>query len=89
MDVWVEDQTNKRYEIIKTTPTSSYKQVDLIYTIQMRKIEYSDVMYTPAADAKVNVKDLYDSAIVNYTPELEKDLEQNAMDAWKDDFDNE
>ena len=88
MDVWVEDKTNKRYEIVQATPTSSYKQVDLIYTIQMRRIEYSDVMYTPAADAKVNVKDLYDSAIVNYTPALEQELEQNAMDAWEEDFDD-
>ena len=43
-------------------------------------------MYTPAADAKVIVKDLFDSAEVNYTPELEQQLEQNAMDAWEDDF---
>jgi hypothetical protein len=45
-------------------------------------------MYTPAADAKVNLKDLYDSAEVNYTPALETTLEQNAMDAWEEDFDN-
>jgi hypothetical protein len=87
MDVWVEDQTNKRYQITGVTPTSSYKQIPLIYTIQMRLIEYSDVMYTPAANAKVNIKDLYDSAEVNYTPELEAQLEQNAMDAWEEDFD--
>ena len=86
MDVWVEDQTNKRYEITHVTPTSSYKQTPLIYTIQMRLIEYSDVMYTPAADAKVNIKDLYDSAEVNYTPQLEEQLEQNAMAAWEEDF---
>ena len=87
-DVWVEDKTNKRYEIHNVTPTSSYKQVPLIYTITMSKIEYSDVMYTPPADAKVNIKDIYDSALVNYTPELERDLEQNAMEAWEEDFDN-
>ena len=87
MDVWVEDMTNKRYEITHVTPTSSYKQVPLIYTIQMRLIEYSDVMYTPAADAKVNLKDLYTSAEVNYTPQMEAQLEQNAMDLWEEDFD--
>lgn len=88
MDVWVEDGTNKRYEITHATPTSSYKQVPLIYTLQMRKIEYSDVMYTPPADAKVNLKDLYTSAEVNYTPQLEQQLEQNAMELWQEDFEN-
>lgn len=86
-DVWVEDKTNKRYQVRAVTPTSSYKEVPLIYTIQMRKIEYSDVMYTPPADAKVNLKDLYDSSLVNYTPELEQELEQNTMEAWEEDFD--
>ena len=85
-DVWVEDKTNKRYMIHKATPISSYKQVPLIYGLQMNQIEYTDVMYTPAADAKVNVKDLFDSAEVNYTPELEAQLEKNAMDAWQEDF---
>ena len=88
MDVWVEDKTNKRYQINHVTPISSYKQVPLIYQIQMSKIEYSDVMYTPPADAKVLVKDLYDSALVEYTPELDKELEDNAMRAWRDDFED-
>ena len=87
-DVWVEDKTNKRYMINKATPISSYKQVPLIYGLQMNQIEYTDVMYTPAADAKVVIKDLFDSAEVNYTPALETQLEQNAMDAWEEDFDN-
>lgn len=87
-DVWVEDKTNKRYMIQHATPISSYKEVPLLYGIKMSKIEYTDVMYTPAADAKVNIKDLYDSAQVNYTPELEAALEKNAMDAWEEDFDN-
>ena len=86
MDVWVEDGTNKRYFINQATPTSSYKQVPLIYTISMGKVEYTDVLYTPAADAKVNLKDLYNSSQVNYTPQLEAELEQNAMDAWEEDF---
>jgi hypothetical protein len=88
MDVWVEDKTNKRYQINHVTPISSYKQVPLIYAIKMSKIEYSDVMYTPAADAKVLVKDLYDSALVNYTPQVEAELEESAMNQWKDDFDD-
>ena len=85
-DVWVEDKTNKRFQINLATPISSYKEVPLIYGIKMSRIEYNDVMYTPAADAKVNVKDLWDSAQVAYTPELEQQLEQNAMDAWQEDF---
>lgn len=87
-DVWVEDKTNKRYLISKATPISSYKQVPLIYGIRMSRIEYTDVMYTPAANAKVEIKDLFTSAEVNYTPALEAQLEQNAMDAWEEDFDN-
>lgn len=87
-DVWVEDKTNKRYMISKATPISSYKQVPLIYGIRMSLIEYTDVMYTPAANAKVEIKDLFTSAEVNYTPTLEAQLEQNAMDAWEEDFDN-
>lgn len=85
-DIWVEDKTNKRFKISLATPISSYKEVPLIYGIKMSKIEYNDVLYTPAADAKVNVKDLWDSSQVNYTPELEAELEQNAMDAWQEDF---
>ena len=53
----------------------------------MSKVEYTDVLYTPAADAKVNMKDLYQSAEVNYTPQLEAELEQNTMDQWESDFD--
>lgn len=88
MDVWVEDRTNKRYQINSVTPISSYKEVPLIYMIQMSRIEYSDVMYTPAADAKVQIKDLYDSALVEYTPQLEAELEENAMREWRDDFED-
>ena len=67
---------------------SRYKEVPCVFSIRKIKKEYSDVMYTPAADAKVVIKDLFNSAEVNYTPELENQLEQNAMDAWEEDFDN-
>lgn len=86
-DVWVEDNTNKRFVINKVTPIASYKEVALIAGIKMSKVEYTDVLYTPAADAKVNMKDLYQSAEVNYTPQLEAELEQNTMDQWESDFD--
>ena len=85
-DVWVEDKTNKRYFVNGVTPTSSYKEVDLIYAIELNKIEYTDVMYSKAADAKVEVKDLWDSAHVEYTPALEEKLEKDTMDLWEEDF---
>lgn len=86
-DVWVEDETNKRYFVKHVTPASSYKQIPLIYSIKLLKIEYTDVMYSRAADAKVEVKDLWDSAKVEYTPELEKQLEDNTMGQWiEEDF---
>jgi hypothetical protein len=86
-DVWVEKYTNKRFFIDKVSPTSTYKHVDLVYGILMHRIEYNDVMYTPIADAKVDIKDLYYSAQVDYTPTLEKDLEDNARYEWEKDLD--
>ena len=83
-DVWVEDDTNKRYFIKHVTPSAVYKQIPLIYTITMNKIEYTDVMYSKPADAKVEVKDLWDSSKVEYTPQLEKTLEDDVMEAWED-----
>ena len=86
-DVWVEDGTNKRYFVKHVTPTATYKEIPLIYTIKLTKIEYTDVMYTKAADAKVEVKDLWQSAQVEYTPQLEKQLEDDTMDQWiEEDF---
>lgn len=85
-DVWVEDETNKRYFVKHVTPAATYKQIPLIYTIELTKIEYTDVMYSKAADAKVEVKDLWDSAKVEYTPELEKQLEDDTMDQWQEEI---
>lgn len=85
-DVWCEKYTNKRFMIDKVTPSSSYKHVPLVYSITMHRIEYSDVMYTPPADAKVDIKDLYDSALVTYTPELEQGLEETARNAMEEEF---
>lgn len=85
-DVWVEDDTNKRYFVKHVTPAAAYKQIPLIYSIELTKIEYTDVMYSKAADAKVEVKDLWDSAKVEYTPELEKQLEDDTMDQWQEEI---
>ena len=68
-DVWCEDGTNKRYIIHKVVPTSSYKQTTLIYTLTMHRLEYTDVLYTAVADDRVHIKDVFDSALVNYTPQ--------------------
>lgn len=84
-DVWVEDGTNKRYMVAGVTPSATYKEIDLIYTIKLTKIEYTDIMFSKAADAKVEVKDLWDSSKVEYTPELEKTLEDDTMEQWEDD----
>ena len=82
-DVWVEDGTNKRYSVHKVNALSTYKQTTLVYSVEMRQIEYTDIMYSGPADAKVEIKDLYDSAHVMYTPQLEKELEDQALTEWE------
>lgn len=81
-DVWVEDNTNKRYMIIKATPVASFKHVTLLYALVMTKIELTDVMYTSPADAKVTVKDLWDSATIEYTPESLEAQEEASQTSW-------
>ena len=85
-DVWCEKYTNKRFMIDRVTPTSSYKHVPLVYSLTMHRIEYSDVMYTPVADDKVDIKDLYDSAHVNYTPVLEREIESASRAKWEEEL---
>lgn len=86
-DVWVEDGTNKRFQVGKATPVASYKQTTLVYSVQLHQIEYSDVMYTPAANARLDPVDLFNSAQVNYTPEVMEHLEDSAIEDWKKDLD--
>lgn len=85
-DVWVEDGTNKRYYVHQVKPTSIYKQVPLIYTFRMRRIEYTDVLYSSVADDRVNIKDLYASAEVNYTPQLMEELEEDSINRWDEEL---
>lgn len=82
-DVWVEDGTNKRYVVHQVTPVATYKQTTLVYAFEMRRVEYTDALYESPADAKVEIKDLYDSAQVMYTPQLEKELETEALSEWE------
>lgn len=49
-DVWVEDITNNRYVIATATPSASYRQVHLVYTLQMHKVELADVLHTAPAN---------------------------------------
>lgn len=86
-DVWCEDGTNKRYIITETTPTASYKQTHLIYTIKMSLIEYTDVLHSSIADDKVNIKDLYDSSEVNYTVGVMSDMEHASGAMWLGELD--
>lgn len=82
-DVWVEDGTNKRFAVHKVTPASMYKETTLVYKFVMRRIEYTDALYEGPADAKVEIKDLYQDAHVMYTPQLEKELEEQALTEWE------
>ena len=85
-DVWVEDHTNNRYMISKTTPAASFKHVTLIYAITLHRLEMTDVMYTTPADAKVNVKDLWDSATVEYTPDSLRIQEEQNISDWNEEL---
>lgn len=68
-DIWCEDITNNRFYILDATPTSSYKHIPLLYTVTMSRLEMTDALYTPPADDKVLLKDVWESAVVTYTPE--------------------
>lgn len=81
-DVWVEDHTNNRYIIVKATPGASFKHVTLIYSLLMHRLEMTDVLYTPPADSKAYVKDLWDSALIDYTPESLASQEVDDITAW-------
>lgn len=52
-DVWVEDDTNKRFYIAKVTPAASYKTTALVYQMVLQYIEQNDVLYTKNANEKV------------------------------------
>ena len=79
-DVWVEDESNNRYVIAKVTPTASYKQTHLVYTLVMNKVEYNDVLHSPTADRRVVDTGMWE--------EKERPLPQNhtypgrARDEW-------
>lgn len=51
-DVWVEDDTNKRFMIATATPAASYKTTTLIYSMVLQQLEQNDVMFSAGADAR-------------------------------------
>lgn len=56
-DIWCEDHTNTRYRITTRTPSATYKTTDLVYSLKMSRLEYTDSAYTKGMDDKVVVKD--------------------------------
>lgn len=81
-DVWCEDLSNNRYVISNATPTASYKQTHLVYTLTMHKVELSDVLHSQHADDKVVTKDLW----TGDTPALMPDdtAPVHRRNAWDD-----
>lgn len=51
-DIWCEDISNNKYVIAQITPTSSYKQTHLVYTIGMNKVELNDILHSDAANTQ-------------------------------------
>lgn len=60
-DVWCEDYTNNRYVINKITPSASYRQTHVVYTLSMDKVEYTDVLHSHEADHRVADTGLWES----------------------------
>lgn len=87
-DVWVEDGTNKRYNITEAVVISAYKTVPLILKVTMHLLERTDVLYIDPASAKVTLKDVFASAEVTYTPQTEAAQETNSMNSWQATLDN-
>ena len=83
-DVWVEDITNNRYVIAAATPSSSYKQTHLVYTLQMHKVELADVLHTNPANNLVAMKTgTWEDG--KLPPELPDDTNPNRRpNAWDD-----
>jgi len=52
-DVWVEDGSDKRFVIAATTPSASYRQTDLVYTVLMNRVELSDALHSESANRLV------------------------------------
>lgn len=59
-DIWVGNNYNDRYMIDQCTPTSLYKGVPVVYTLSMKKLPQSDVIYTKT------VEDIIEDSLVNW-----------------------
>ena len=85
-DIWCEDHTNYRYYITEADTVSAYKTTPLVYSLQLHRIEYTDVLYTEPVDDKVNIKDVWDSSLVTYTPEMLEDIENKNITDWDEEL---
>ena len=59
-DVWVSTSTNDRYLIDQCVPTSLYKGIPVVYTLVMKKLAQSDVIF------EKNVENIIEDSYVNW-----------------------
>lgn len=78
-DVWCEDGTNKRYIISDAEDAASYKSATLVYSLTLHRLELTDVLHSRQATDKADMKDVWESAHVTYTPATERVQELQSM----------
>ena len=59
-DIWVSTNTNDRYLIDQCIPTSLYKGIPVVYTINLKKLPQSDVIF------EKNVENIIEDSFVNW-----------------------
>ena len=59
-DIWVGNNYNDRYIVDQCSPTSLYKGVPAVYSLSMKKLPQSDVIYTKT------VEDIIEDSMVNW-----------------------
>lgn len=59
-DIWVSCNTNDRYLIDQCTPTSLYKGIPIVYTLVMKKLPQSDVIF------EKNVENIIEDSYINW-----------------------
>lgn len=59
-DIWVGANTNDRYMIDQVMPTSLYKGIPVVYTMSLKKLAQSDVIY------EKTVEDIIEDSYVNW-----------------------
>lgn len=59
-DIWVSTNTNDRYLIDQCTPTSLYKGIPVVYTMNLKKLPQSDVIF------EKNVENIIEDSFVDW-----------------------